>query len=97
MGREETARRLRRKYAFIFWAGLRPAEAAGAHHPGSPSHVMVVAIGQRHYGSAQGLSSTSVTHIGLQRIFLNFPLDSKQLCYPCLLTGQKFKKINFWD
>jgi len=34
----------------------------------------VVAIGQRHYGSAQGLSSTSVTHIGLQRIFLNFPL-----------------------
>jgi len=74
MGREETARRLGRKYAFIFWAGLRPAEAAGAHHPGSRATSWWWPSGKgimdqpRDY--PQRVSPMSVYNI----FFLNFPL-----------------------
>jgi len=47
MGREDTPRRLWRKRGDIFWPGLFPAGAAGAHPPGPRAHVGVMAIGLR--------------------------------------------------
>ena len=59
-GREDAPRRLRRKGGSIFWPCLFPAEAAGAHPPG-PRATSRWWPGKKHYGSARGLSTTSVT------------------------------------